>query len=486
MKSSATLMSVDIDKLILDKDNPRFAELYNGSSKEEDIIQYLLYEESAEDIVKALVAADEFYPDRPLWVLEQKGKYLVKDGNRRGAAAKALQFPRKYGLSEKKMPLKQLPVLLYSDPKEIDRRILLEHTSNLFKQWGRIAKALEIHRLYSSGSSLSSLNELDSAPSQLYKLAGFYYEAVKIGGENLKKLLRSGRGKTGGKTIIFERLFPYSDVCGYKFRRSPSYEIQITDSALFRSYIKALVEFLLDKPDTKTSTVDGKKKAFLKELIPYGFSSTSTSSTSNDGSTSSSSTASSSSSSSSTDTPASKSTKSSGKSASSSGTGKTGKSVKTKPEYFRLGIHAPLDNLIQECYNLSELNFPNAKMAIARVSFECTLKYIVEQTKQSNGKPLSVNNYFRNAYFDNKGKKRPYTHFDNLKANFTQLIADTGIRKSFESFDLDNIHQIIHNYNVAAIPSDAKGTCDNLLPLIEFMLQTESDLLSSLDLSKLK
>jgi hypothetical protein len=90
---------IELDKLILDKENPRFAELYNGSDKESDIIQYLLFTESAEEVAEAISEAQEFYKDRPLWVYKlDDGKFLVKDGNRRCAAVKALQTPNKYDL----------------------------------------------------------------------------------------------------------------------------------------------------------------------------------------------------------------------------------------------------------------------------------------------------------------------------------------------------------------------------------------------------
>ena len=65
----ANLETENISKLILDKSNPRFAELYDGSSREEDLIEYLLYTESGEDIAKNISEEGEFYLDRPLWVL---------------------------------------------------------------------------------------------------------------------------------------------------------------------------------------------------------------------------------------------------------------------------------------------------------------------------------------------------------------------------------------------------------------------------------
>lgn len=63
------LAQVTLDELKLDINNPRFAELYSGSENEDELIEYLLYSESAEEVAKGIVRAGEYYPDRPLWVL---------------------------------------------------------------------------------------------------------------------------------------------------------------------------------------------------------------------------------------------------------------------------------------------------------------------------------------------------------------------------------------------------------------------------------
>ncbi|MCC4212568.1 hypothetical protein [Leeuwenhoekiella parthenopeia] len=157
MVKKYTQKEIKLDQLVLDKENPRFAELYNGSEKESDIIEYLLYTESAQEVAEAISEAQEFYEDRPLWVFKvNDGEYLVKDGNRRCAAVKALQTPNKYELSLSRFEIEKLPVLEYKSIAELDKRIRLEHNSNLFKKWGRIAKAMEIYRLFSSGNSIES------------------------------------------------------------------------------------------------------------------------------------------------------------------------------------------------------------------------------------------------------------------------------------------------------------------------------------------
>jgi len=495
-----TLTKINLKDLKLDLENPRFAELYSGSEDEDKLIDYLLYNESAEDVAKGINKAGEFYQDRPLWVIKKNGHFLVKDGNRRCAAVKALNNPSKFGIDLPKHNFTKLPVLLYDKEEDINNRIVQEHTNSLFREWDRIAKALEVYKMYSSGSSLETMKEIDSQPSQLIKLASFYYTAVKIAGDDLKMLLRRGRGKSGGKTIIFERLFSYSIQCGYSFRNKPSYEIYVKNNLLFEKYIKALVRYLQENPLIKTQDVDDQKNMFLNNLKPYGFSiesskptnttnaSSSSNATENEQTVNQSAIANAKVASENTtqnDTTASNTNTVSNSNYTPQGPSSARYSIKHKPILKRKQIPPALKKLIDECYDLDENKFANAKTALTRVTLECTLKYIVENTNKPNGKPLKCSNHFDSAFKDKKGNVLSYTNFDTLKSKFTDLIKDVGIRKAFEDFDIQNSHQIIHNYRVAAVPANAKALCDNLIDLLEYMLQEESSLINSLDSTKL-
>ncbi|WP_426241963.1 hypothetical protein [Psychrobacter sp. TWP2-1-2] len=155
-------------------------------------------------------------------------------------------------------------------------------------------------------------------------------------------------------------------------------------------------------------------------------------------------------------------------------------SVKNRPTLKRKKIPPALKKLIDECYNLKENDSANAKIALTRISFECTLKFVVENTKNSNGQFMKDSSYFDPAF-----RKGRFTNFEELKKRFTSLVIDTGIKTALNDFDLQRSHQIIHNYHVGAIPNDAKTLCDNLVVLIDFMLEDESVLITSLDMSKL-
>ncbi len=451
---------IDIKKLLLDSDNDRFAELYDGSKKEDDLIEYLLYTESAQEVAKNISARNQFYPDEALWVIPIGENFLVKDGNRRCAAVKALQIPRKYSLDLPKMNIKDLPALVYTDDNELSRRIQEQHTHSLFREWERIAKALKAFEMYNSGSSEDSIREIDSNPSSLIKLASFYYEAVKVAGEDLKKLLRRGKGGMGGKTIIFERLFSYSKLCGYRFKGKPSYQIDLLDKDQFARFINAIVSFLKDHPLTTHKNVDEEQGNFLNGLKDYDF------------------------------LPTKANKKNTGSIDINPNTVKSQPpiikrgSIKTRPAYERKQVAPKLKRLIDECYNLDNISFSNAKVALARVVFESVLKYVVDETDH-NGKKLKNYNYFRHAFYDKNNKHRKYTDFTVLKTKFIELIIDTGSKKAFEQFDLEKLHQIIHNYKTCAGPNDARTVGENLIPLVEFMLQESNDLLASLDTKKL-
>jgi len=213
--SSLPEKEIALDDLLLDGSNPRFAQLYTGKSQE-DIINYLLDEEDARDLAKIIINNGSFRQDKKLWVIKQlNGKYLVRDGNRRCAAVKALQNPKKYNLS-KSLSFTTLPVIIYSNETLLTEHIQSEHTSASKKDWSPIAKALEIQRLARAKASRAEMNNIDSEVSRLLKVANFYEKAVAISKDKFRELLRN-TGAKGKKLIIFERMFGISSECGYYF-----------------------------------------------------------------------------------------------------------------------------------------------------------------------------------------------------------------------------------------------------------------------------
>lgn len=501
MQKRSVLNYVNLEDLKLDINNPRFGELYYGSKDEEDLIEYLLFEEAAEEIAKSIATRNEFYEDKALWVIKNSdGKYIVRDGNRRCAAVKALQMPGKFKLSLAKTSFEKLPVYEYTDEEELKSRIGEEHAASLFRSWERIAKALQILDLFNTGKS-DEMNMLDSRPGDFIKLGSFYKEAVKYGKDEFRKQIRRGRGKTGGKTIIYERLFRDAKLCGYKFKNSPTFNIEITDSKKFKAYIIALVKYINAFPGIKTSDIDNDKN-FINKLIEYGFDMnqtdvqplTNTSAASTvppevDGiggpeeatapdliSTAVN-----------TITPPNivkpdASLLSPIATLASFTTPiviKRG-TIKKFPEIKRKKFPPGLKSRIDEYFELDSSKMPNAKVAMARVTYECVLKYVVENTKAGAF-------FFKNSgHFGSAYSRRPYTNFEELNKKFIELITNTGINQAFKNLEFDKMHQTIHNYHIVSKTIDAEQIKMNMIPLLEFMLQDEIDLLNSLDVSKIR
>lgn len=468
---------VKTNNLILDDTNPRFAELYTGET-ENDLIEYLLYNEGAEEIAKEIDTEKDFYSDKPLWVMQDennKENFKVFDGNRRCAAVKALQHPNKYGLELDKIEIQELPVLVYQDINELRNRIRKEHTSSSFKEWSRIAKALEVYKMHKDGMVYDNLKEYDSDPAALIKLASFYYAAVNIAGDNLKKLFKQGRGENKGRAVIFERLFDSAttNTYGYRFEKKPSYQIKITNEQSFKNYIKAMVGILTSDNNITSRTIDDNKQAFLQRINDYicDISEKDTSITDNKQANnikpSDNNTSSERSSSSDNDNP---NKKSSAKSSNKKG------SVKTKPVIQRKSCNPAVIDMMTELYSIPK-DYPNAIIALSRAVLECILKYVIEETKYKT-KLLKDTNHFQKVY--SKGR----VYCDDLKDKLSEAILNKKQKQALTQFDLDKLHAVMHNPNVIADSVLAQTQLTTLIPIIEFLLQDENDLFKELDVSK--
>ena len=140
MNKSYVEQKIDVQLLDLDSNNPRFLDFFDNNSTEDDIIQHLLENEKAIDIVEEINKVQDFYTDSQLWVLQKNGRYIVKEGNRRLASVKALANPLKY-LKNKypKIKINELPCLVYNDEKTLDERLIRRHTQGEIEKWSRLA-----------------------------------------------------------------------------------------------------------------------------------------------------------------------------------------------------------------------------------------------------------------------------------------------------------------------------------------------------------
>lgn len=150
------VIPMEVDRLILDADNPRLASADAGSDKKE--LLKFMWEEMAVDEVALSIAANGFFQEEPLLVIPaekpkkegEQQQYIVVEGNRRLCAvrllrdAKLREFVKATDLpilNEKQLEdLKKLPVSIYENRKDLWEYFGFRHINGP-KAWDAEPKA---------------------------------------------------------------------------------------------------------------------------------------------------------------------------------------------------------------------------------------------------------------------------------------------------------------------------------------------------------
>lgn len=464
--------NIKVSDLLLDKTNPRFVEMFGENPAEDDLIRYMLNHEKAYEIADSILDLGYFHIDEALWVFTSEGgKYVVREGNRRLSAVKALADSKKFFDNKKnQLKLDELPCLIYTDENALDERIRQRHTSEVIRGWSRLAQAKYAKMMFDKG-------KVDQSPV-LLKLSSVYSAAQNIGmGKRLYDFLESDK-----KSAVLERFFAPAELlkkyCGFYFSKN---EVKILNENSFKRFLSALIEYTNRNNLTAKDVSSNNKEEYLSE----NFGLTPSNSDSEDSSPDNANTENSETQARShIDTPAIP-VKSQAKTLGAVSVSKRG-SVQTGPHPKRKQLPPNIKKIIDELYKLDGKSSPNAKYAFVRVVFENVLKYVVENTRYSDasGKDILLidSKSLKNA---KPNGKHPYTNFTLLKTNFTAIVKNKGIKNALNKFDLDGMNQVIHNYNSKISDRDTKKECDNLIPIIEFLLREEADLIAELDTSKL-
>ncbi len=152
--SRRPVVFMNVNKLLLDSENPRLAS-GSGGDTQIDLLRVLWTEMAVEDVAMS-IAANGFFPEETLFVIPNKSKmggsddYVVVEGNRRLAAVlllirddlrekiKATDLPH---VSEKaRAKLQELPVAIYPDRKSLWEYFGFRHINGP-KPWDAFSKA---------------------------------------------------------------------------------------------------------------------------------------------------------------------------------------------------------------------------------------------------------------------------------------------------------------------------------------------------------
>lgn len=150
------IVRIDVDKLLLDMENPRLASGHGGDTQE-DILRVLWTEMSVDEVALS-ISANGFFPEENLFVIpenpkekdEKQKKYIVVEGNRRLAAVRLLRDEQlRKRLKATDLPritpkartaLDKLPVSIYENREQLWEYFGFRHINGP-KPWDSFSKA---------------------------------------------------------------------------------------------------------------------------------------------------------------------------------------------------------------------------------------------------------------------------------------------------------------------------------------------------------
>lgn len=147
---------IEIDKLMLDSQNPRLPKSKRNGSQT-DIINFLLLESSTIELMEA-IGQNGYFPGELLLVVHKEGtnSYIVVEGNRRLCSVKLLNNPELAIYKKESVraiaanvenPPSKLPCLVFNDRSDITKYLGFVHVTGKLS-WGLMQKAAYIFEMY--------------------------------------------------------------------------------------------------------------------------------------------------------------------------------------------------------------------------------------------------------------------------------------------------------------------------------------------------
>ena len=149
MNSPSTVQQIPTKDLAFDPQNPRFFRM-NETLTAEAVVEEMLDDESVQDLI-ASIGQKGYFEGEPLLVVQEDGKFVVVEGNRRLTAVKLLNGElappdrRKTSIAIlkeeaiQKAPT-QLPCIIYPERKDVMRYLGYRHITGI-KEWDSLSKA---------------------------------------------------------------------------------------------------------------------------------------------------------------------------------------------------------------------------------------------------------------------------------------------------------------------------------------------------------
>jgi hypothetical protein len=251
--------------IALDRDNPRIN--IEATDKESDIIRKLIRYEEVADLARK-IAQSGLLPGERIIVVQEKGQWVVLEGNRRICACKLLlspelipqefrkTFPRLATATEIER-IAKVEADVAPDRRAAEPVLTLRHSESGIRKWKPVARMRRVRRLLDEGFTVEQIaTEYNATPGNIRKTIR-EYRLLQLA-ENLKGLSASEQQKLNDpdlKTNPYTRFFELSDVkeyLGLSFNANGEVKIKPPRKA-FDTKLKLIVRaFLKGDFDTRS------------------------------------------------------------------------------------------------------------------------------------------------------------------------------------------------------------------------------------------
>ncbi len=216
--------------IALDRDNPRIN--VEANDKESDIIRKLILHEDVEDLARK-IAKTGLLPGERIIVVQEKGQWVVLEGNRRICACKLLlspnlipaefrkTFPTITTASEIAL-IEKVDADVAPDRKTAEPILTLRHTESGIRKWKPVARMRRVRRLLDEGFTVEQIAaEYNSSVGGIRKTIR-EYRLLQLA-ENLSGLSAAEQKKLENpdlKTNPYTRFFELAGVKEYMVSHS--------------------------------------------------------------------------------------------------------------------------------------------------------------------------------------------------------------------------------------------------------------------------
>lgn len=453
------IKSIPLDKILLDTDNIRLD--VTGKVTQDLLVADLFNNEHAMELVLS-VTNNGVFPDELPVVIQQKGEYIVIEGNRRIAALKAIQKPNispKF-FAEKIRGIKSRPeiekvnAVIAPSRQVVQKLIASKHTRNTRRAWKPLRQAYFYKTLLDSNKESWTIERLQDEFAvhdiprfirmlEMHKIA----KSLDYRTDDIEVKVHDERNFP---TTTLERVYANQkaqELLGFRFEADGTAKILVKKKDFEKAFQRIVQDVAMGNEDSRSLNTDEKIEKYVQSIIEKPIEKTHKPTTTKEF----------------------HEKKSPPKESVVPRSTRKPKGVIPGHIAFRLKSSA-LREIFDELRTIPVKDFPNAAHDLLRSFLECSL---VEFLKQIN----EYDKVKKNAEHTPKlGEMLTHLINGNVVTDQNVIQAVNDIKSDFDKpYSLQRMNMVNHNENYASVEKDVRATWAKMEKLMVVILNPDNE-----------